>query len=160
MKKGLKFLLFLWLVGIVGVLCYCLPTFSFGEVLEKEGVEGYREAYIYCYGQEVRYQVEPKKIIELLFSLSVRKNIGGSHWYKREHIQEENPQVEIVFYYGEQYDHFRVHLCEREVSFQRPGGGRFSDFDFNTYLIATPEDYESFIEQLGKLLEQSPSEPL
>ena len=53
-----------------------------------------------------------------------------------------------------------MQFCEREVSFQSPGGGRFSDFDFNTYLIASPEDYERFVGQLGELLEQSPSEPL
>ena len=159
MKKGKAILLAILGIGVLGALNYCLPVFSFGEVLAKEGVEWYRETEVWDFDARISYEPDAQKLLELLETLPVRRNIGDNHWRGKEHQREKGPQYAIALRYGKK-GNFWVQFCEREVSFQSPGGGRFSDFDFNTYLIASPEDYEQFIGQLGELLEQSPSEPL
>ena len=66
MKKGKAILLAILGIGVLGVLCYCLPVFSFGEVLAKEGVEGYRETEVWDFDARISYEPDAQKLLELL----------------------------------------------------------------------------------------------
>ena len=53
-------------IGVLGALNYCLPVFSFGEVLAKEGVEGYRETEVWDFDARISYEPDEQKLLELL----------------------------------------------------------------------------------------------
>ena len=79
MKKGKAILLSILGIGVLGALNYCLPVFSFGEVLAKEGVEGYRETEVWDFDARISYEPDAQKLLELLETLPVRRNIGDNH---------------------------------------------------------------------------------
>ena len=127
MKKGKAILLSILGIGVLGALNYCLPVFSFGEVLAKEGVEGYRETEVWDFDARISYEPDAQKLLELLETLPVRRNIGDNHCVGRSTSGKKVPQYAIAFRYGKK-GNFWMQFCEREVSFQSPSGGRFSRF--------------------------------
>ena len=100
MKKGKAILIAILGIGVLGALSYCLPVFSFGEVLAKEGVEGYRETEVWDFDARISYEPDEQKLLELLETLPVRRNIGDNHWRGKEHQREKGPQYAIAFRYG------------------------------------------------------------
>ena len=100
MKKGKAILLAILGIGVLGALNYCLPVFSFGEVLAKEGVEWYRETEVWDFDARISYEPDAQKLLELLETLPVRRNIGDNHWRGKEHQREKGPQYAIAFRYG------------------------------------------------------------
>ena len=89
MKKGKAILLSILGIGVLGALNYCLPVFSFGEVLAKEGVEWYRETEVWDFDARISYEPDEQKLLELLETLPVRRNIGDNHWRGKEHQREK-----------------------------------------------------------------------
>lgn len=93
MKKGKAILLAILGIGVLGALNYCLPVFSFGEVLAKEGVEGYRETEVWDFDARISYEPDAQKLLELLETLPVRRNIGDNHWRGKEHQREKRSTI-------------------------------------------------------------------
>lgn len=175
LKKIEKFAIILTGLLFLTLTLYFLlcPVRTIGEVLAKDNLDSPDEIRInptapkswsacdpfadleFGEGIWLSESEEIKEFCNLLYSLKIRKKMGKSHWFSQKHSNEPAYEYEILFHTDQGY--LPIRLCPEEFSFELPGNGRFSSYNFNTYYMLNNSENAHYFNQIFSFLSKKTS---
>ena len=175
LKKIEKFAIILTGLLFLTLTLYFLlcPVRTVGEVLAKDNLDSPDEIRIIPTAPKSWSACDPfadlelgegiwlseseeiKEFCNLLYSLNIRKKMGKSHWFSQKHSNEPAYEYEILFHTDQGY--LPIRLCPEEFSFELPGNGRFSSYNFNTYYMLNNSENAHYFNQIFIFLSEKTS---